>query len=57
MLGFITGREVVFNAVLIYREFGFRCLLRCAYACWVKRARTTFLDIVFSSSPQPPKLP
>ncbi|MGQ0508324.1 MAG: hypothetical protein ACT4TC_23745 [Myxococcaceae bacterium] len=32
MRGVITGRDVVANLGLIWREFGFTCLLRCLYA-------------------------
>lgn len=49
MIGVITGRDVVVNFRLIWREFGFRCLLRCLWvaARGLKGPRTTFLDVAF----------
>ena len=44
MEGVITGREVLAHFRLIWREFGFRCLLRCLRAS-VLRQRSTFLSI------------
>lgn len=46
MDGVITGREVVSNFGLIWREFGTRTLYRCVRACLWGR-RTTFLDIIW----------
>jgi hypothetical protein len=46
MRGVITHREVVRNLGLIAREFGLGCLLRCLYACAVRR-ETTFLEVAF----------
>ena len=46
MDGVITGRDVVSNLRVIYREFGLRTLYRCVRAC-VWGRRTTFLDIVW----------
>ena len=46
MLGVITGRDVLKNSMLIWREFGGRCLLRCFVACAVG-PKTTFLMIAF----------
>ncbi len=46
MHGVITGRDVVFNLKLIWREFGFLCLVRCLFACASVR-RTTFLEVAF----------
>lgn len=48
MNGVITGREVASNFRLIWREFGFRCLLRCFGACLARRRRT-FLEIAWES--------
>jgi hypothetical protein len=46
MVGVITGRDVVLNCRLIYREFGLRCLVRCL---WVASSgqRSTFLEVAF----------
>ena len=42
--GVITTRDVLTHTGLIWREFGVRCLLRCARALF--RARpTTFLEV------------
>ena len=46
MLGVITGRDVLKNSVLIWREFGPRCLIRCFVAC-AMGPKTTFLTIAF----------
>ena len=43
MRGIITGRDVVHNVGIIYREFGARCLVRCLWALAIGK-RTTFLD-------------
>jgi hypothetical protein len=48
MHGVITGREVASNFRLIWREFGWRCLLRCAGAVLARRRRT-FLEIAWES--------
>jgi len=45
MRGIITGRDVMGNVGIIYREFGARCLARCLWAL-VSGKRTTFLDVV-----------
>ena len=45
MRGVITGREVVSNLGLIYREFGPSCVLRCLWAL-VSGKSTTFLEVV-----------
>ena len=46
MRGVITGREVLGNLGLIYREFGAGCVLRCLWA--LARGRpTTFLEVVW----------
>ena len=47
MIGVITGRDVLKNSMLIWREFGTRCLLRCLLACCTSGPRTTFLTIAF----------
>lgn len=49
MHGVITGRHVVFNARLIWREFGPACLARCVWACFFG-PKTTFLNIMWESS-------
>ncbi len=46
MDGVIRGRDVLTNFRLIWREFGFRCLVRCVRAC-VMGPKTTFLQIVW----------
>jgi hypothetical protein len=46
MRGVITTRDVMKNSVLIWREFGPRCLARCLWAC-VCGPKTTFLTIAF----------
>jgi hypothetical protein len=46
MYGSITGRHVLVNSLLILREFGAGCYLRCIKAV-VLRQRTTFLDCAF----------
>lgn len=44
MRGVITGREVLENLGLIYREFGAACVLRCLWALLRGRS-TTFLEV------------
>jgi hypothetical protein len=44
MRGVITGREVLENLGLIYREFGAACLLRCLWVL-VRGRSTTFLEV------------
>lgn len=59
MRGVITGRDVVANLGLIWREFGTGCVWRCLVAC-VTRQRTTFLDVAIASRPSssgPPEVP
>jgi hypothetical protein len=46
MDGVITGRDVVRNFHLIWREFGFSCLVRCLKAACLG-PRTTFLNVAF----------
>jgi len=46
MRGLITNREVLRNWGVIWREFGFGCLLRCVWVLLGGR-QTTFLDVVF----------
>ena len=48
MRGIITGRDVMGNFGIIYREFGARCLARCLWVL-VSGKRTTFLDVVSQS--------
>ena len=45
MRGVITGRDVMQNVGIIYREFGVRCLARCLWVLAVGK-RTTFLELV-----------
>jgi hypothetical protein len=45
MRGIITGRDVVQNVGIIYREFGARCLARCLWVLAIGK-RTTFLDVI-----------
>ena len=45
MRGVITGRDVMQNVGIIYREFGVRCLARCFWVL-ATRKRTTFLEVV-----------
>ena len=44
MRGVITGREVVSNFWVVWREFGFGCVCRCLWAC-VSGRRATFLEL------------
>ncbi|WP_216609500.1 hypothetical protein, partial [Myxococcus xanthus] len=44
MRGIITGREVVANLGLIYREFGTGCVLRCLWVM-LSGKTTTFLEV------------
>ncbi len=43
MRGVITGRDVLANFRIIWREFGLSCLLRCLYAS-ASGKPCTFLD-------------
>jgi hypothetical protein len=52
MRGVITGREVLENLGLIYREFGAACLLRCLWAI-VRGRSTTFLEVACQPEPDP----
>jgi len=45
MRGIITGRDVVQNLGIIYREFGGRCLARVLWVLLIGK-RTTFLEVV-----------
>src|SRR5262249_27664669 len=45
MRGVITGKDVVENVGLIYREFGVRCLARLLWVLMVGK-RTTFLEVI-----------
>ena len=51
MRGVITGREVLENLGLIYREFGAACLLRCLWVL-VSGRSTTFLEVACQPEPQ-----
>jgi hypothetical protein len=44
MIGIITLRDVLANLVLVTREYGAGCVVRCFIAT-VRRQRTTFLEI------------
>ena len=46
MRGVITGREVVSNLGLIYREFGPSCVVRCLWALMSGKT-TTFLEVAW----------
>ena len=45
MRGVITGRDVMQNVGIIYREFGVRCLARCLWVLAIGK-RTTFLEMI-----------
>ena len=45
MRGIITGRDVVENVGIIYREFGGRCLARLLWVLLIGK-RTTFLEVI-----------
>ncbi|MCI0569725.1 MAG: hypothetical protein L0Y66_03155 [Myxococcaceae bacterium] len=47
MHGVIKGRDVVTHLVVVWREFGTVCLLRCLRALLTGR-QTTFLAVVFT---------
>jgi hypothetical protein len=51
MRGLITEREVFRNLPLIWREFGFRCLVRCVRALF-RPEPTTFLEVVANLPPR-----
>ena len=51
MRGVITGREVLENLGIIYREFGATCLLRCLWVLLSGRS-TTFLEVACQPEPQ-----
>jgi hypothetical protein len=44
MRGVITGREVLSNLWVIWREFGTSCVCRCLLAC-ASGSRSTFLEV------------
>jgi hypothetical protein len=44
MRGVITTQDVIKNARLIAREFGLKCLVRCAVVV-IRRKPTTFLEV------------
>ena len=48
MRGVITTKDVAENLMLIYREFGFFCVLRCV-AALLRGRPTTFLDVAVGS--------
>jgi hypothetical protein len=45
MRGIITGRDVMQNVGIIYREFGARCLVRCLFVLAIGK-QTTFLEVI-----------
>jgi hypothetical protein len=49
MRGVITGRDVMANLGVVWREFGSRCVLRCLLA-WATGRRTTFLALAFTDA-------
>ena len=51
MRGVITGREVMGNLGLIYREFGASCLFRCLWVLARGRS-TTFLEVACQPTPK-----
>ena len=53
MRGVITGRDVVANLGVVWREFGPRCVLRCLVACVLGR-RETFLSLALGEQKCPP---
>lgn len=44
MRGVITGREVLSNLGVVWREFGALCILRCLWAV-ARGQRATFLEL------------
>ena len=56
MQGVITGRDVIKNLPLIWREFGSRCAVKALRAVLTGK-KTTFLDVACTHTgqlPQPP---
>ncbi len=49
MRGVITGRDVLSNLGLIWREFGLRCAIKCVWVC-LHRRDTTFLSVAFEKT-------
>jgi hypothetical protein len=47
MHGVITSRDVFSNFRTIWREFGFRCLMRCLWCTVDPHKNRTFLEIAF----------
>ena len=47
MNGVITTKDVFANFRVIYREFGFRCLVRCLWCIVDPHKNTTFLEVAF----------
>ena len=50
MRGVITGREVLENLGLIYREFGAACVMRCLWVL-ARGRNTTFLEVACPCQP------
>ena len=44
MRGVITGREVMKNLLLVWREFGAMCVARCLWAS-LRGQQATFLEL------------
>ncbi|HEY8040460.1 MAG TPA: hypothetical protein VIF15_11730 [Polyangiaceae bacterium] len=44
MIGFVTTRDLWFHGPLIVREFGARCLARCAWRVMTAHRQVTFLE-------------
>lgn len=56
MQGVITGKDVLKNLPLIWREFGTRCAVKALRAV-LTGEKTTFLDVACPRSGQLPQLP
>ncbi len=49
MVGVIDSKQAALHLGLIYREFGWRCTIRCL-AALLRGRRTTFLDLAFDTA-------
>ena len=54
MKGVITGRDVLSNLWVVWREFGVTCVCKCLIAC-VSGTPSTFLEVAVK--PEPSKRP
>ena len=54
MHGVITTRDVLSNLLLIWKEFGFACLVRCLGAL-ARGKPTTFLEVALKQGCEPPR--